>query len=310
MQDVYSADLKAEEEEAAESALPIEDAISTGVFGEDAPETIQAIPSENSVEGNFFSDSADIPEPVLQPINTQAKADNTSINKTRSNAATDENEDSAVSADLKADTTHSELGNATQSDSLDSTVNDGINTQNDTEVPEVDDEEDVSEDEEPGDDKEDDKPGNDGDDDESEGDHDKGHGNDHDGIDDDNPGQGGGGPNAKKSTSSDEGDAPGNNSQDDDMEMLAMLDETDGNGWHDVVNDEQDGDNALDAGGSENGWVETIEDDSGKDKGKKIKNKDENEDSDNPLGDIDNDAISDHNDHSNNDGGNIPEGGL
>jgi len=79
-----------------------------------------------------------------------------------------------------------------------------------------------------------------------------------------------------------------------------------------MVDDAQDGVDAMDAGGGDNGWVETIEDDSGKGKGKgkKGKNKDDDNDADDPLGDMDNDATSEHDEHGGNDEGNIPEGGL
>lgn len=74
---------------------------------------------------------------------------------------------------------------------------------------------------------------------------DNGHGNNEDGVDDDNPGQGGGGPNALREgdgIDEDEGAQGGGENQGganpghDDMPTL--LDESHGNGWHDAVDDD------------------------------------------------------------------------
>ena len=114
-----------------------------------------------------------------------------------------------------------------------------------------------------------------------EGKEDRGHGNDEDGGDNNNPGQGKGGPNAGKDDSdtndkSDDGsdvDSPGegpkgNEASEDNVEMGAMLEEGNGNGWHDMVEEDGVGGQAgAGADDGENGWGDVVEDNADDDKG-------------------------------------------
>lgn len=139
---------------------------------------------------------------------------------------------------------------------------------------------------------------------------DRGHGNDADGVDEDNPGRGSGGPNAIDSTSRDDDDAPGNNPHEDDLDMVAMLDEANGDGWHDIAGDESDGTTTLVAADGDSDWVDSVEDGHSKGKGNQGTGKGHDEDTSDPLGEIDKEAITEQDGMDSMDMGNMPEGGL
>ncbi|MDH5777027.1 MAG: hypothetical protein OEZ33_02345, partial [Gammaproteobacteria bacterium] len=145
----------------------------------------------------------------------------------------------------------------------------------------------------------------------SEDRHNRGHGNDRDGIDQNNPSQGIGGPNSVVSSRVDDGDTPGFNPVDDDMG--AMFDSSEGNGWHDiVVNDDNGPEITMDASESSNGWVDAVENHGNGNNVKQQgggKDKRSQNDEDNPAGAVDDIGTVDVN-ANNGDNFDVAVGGL